>query len=182
MNLTAFESRFQRTCCRRSESPDIGAASGSTIVSRRTPFASAAGSNLAYLDGLTQSSPLGDPDYGLARFAGSVGERRGATAKLKEDWGEDSMAWGLFSLAASELSYFRTSVLISKWYSLGARTDWAGRARSVEHTKAFAHMLTFAEARARLFPGADSSRRSDPWLRRKLRAAGHFRSGWSGRV
>ena len=43
VNLTAFERRFHITCCRRSGSPEIGVATGSTMVSIRSPFASAAG-------------------------------------------------------------------------------------------------------------------------------------------
>ena len=43
VNFTAFESRFHNTCCRRSGSPDTGAACGSSTVSIRTPLASAAG-------------------------------------------------------------------------------------------------------------------------------------------
>lgn len=112
-------------------------------------FSSAAGSNLVYLDALAQHATYADPDYGLARFAGAVGEPRGLLATLRDEWGEASIAWGLFALAASELSYFRTSVLISKWYSLEARSDWQGRAVSVQHEKAFMNMLFFAEVRAR---------------------------------
>jgi hypothetical protein len=42
VNFTAFDSRFHITCCRRSGSPAMGAADGSSTVSTRTPFASAA--------------------------------------------------------------------------------------------------------------------------------------------
>src|SRR5205085_2204176 len=37
-------------------------------------FGSAAGSNLEYLDALAQGAQFADPDYTLARFAGSVRE------------------------------------------------------------------------------------------------------------
>ena len=39
VNFTAFDSRFHSTCCRRSGSPETGAASGSSTVSMRTPLA-----------------------------------------------------------------------------------------------------------------------------------------------
>ena len=47
VNLTAFDSRFHTTCCRRSGSPETGPTRGSTIVCRRMPFASAAGCTVA---------------------------------------------------------------------------------------------------------------------------------------
>ena len=43
VNFTAFETRFQTICCRRSGSPEIGAARGSRIVCTRIRLASAAG-------------------------------------------------------------------------------------------------------------------------------------------
>ena len=43
VNLIAFESRFQTTCCSRLGSPEIGPAPGSSSFSSRMPFASAAG-------------------------------------------------------------------------------------------------------------------------------------------
>lgn len=131
-----------------------------------TSFQSAAGSNLAYFDSLivTQLAKAlnlppdqakikfagFEPDYLVALMAGQVSGMGGLPEQLKAEWKEASIAWGLFSLAASELSFFRTSMLISKWYSLGVQNDSiSGRPRSVEHEKAFIHMLTFAEQRAR---------------------------------
>ena len=43
VNFTAFETRFQTTCCKRSGSPCTGTASGGNAVSSATPLASAAG-------------------------------------------------------------------------------------------------------------------------------------------
>lgn len=131
-----------------------------------TSFQSAAGSNLAYFDSLIiaeVAKAVGlppdqakirfagfEPDYLVALMAGSVAGMNGLPQQLKDEWGEGSIAWGLFSLAASELSYFRTSTLISKWYSLGVQNDTiSGRPTSVEHEKAFFNMLAFAEQRAR---------------------------------
>ncbi len=131
-----------------------------------TSFQSAAGSNLAYFDALiiaelARHFGLPDhlaktrfagfePDYLVAFMSGSMSGMPGLPQQLKQDWKEDSISWGLFSLAASQLSFFRTSLLISKWYSLGVKNDpISGRPLSVEHEKAFFHMLTYAEVRAR---------------------------------
>ncbi len=131
-----------------------------------TSFQSAAGSNLAYFDSLivaevakafnmTQDQAKVkfagvEPDYLVALMAGSVSGMGGLPEQLKNEWGENSIAWGLFSLAASELSFFRTSMLISKWYSLGVQNDpVTGRPTKVAHEKAFFNMLSFAEQRAR---------------------------------
>jgi len=131
-----------------------------------TSFQSAAGSNLAYFDSLiiaelakafnlpAEQAKIRfagfEPDYLVALMAGGVGSMGGLPQQLKSEWGDDSISWGLFSLAASELSFFRTSALISKWYSLGVQNDSiTGRPVSVEHEKAFINMLTWAEVRAR---------------------------------
>ena len=131
-----------------------------------TSFQSAAGSNLAYFDSLIVAELAKafnlppdqakikfagfEPDYLVALMAGSVAGMGGLPDQLKKEWGESSIAWGLFTLAASELSFFRTSMLISKWYSLGVQNDpITGRPTSVQHEKAFFNMLTFAEQRAR---------------------------------
>ena len=131
-----------------------------------TSFQSAAGANLAYFDSLIiadVAQVLGlppdqakirfagvEPDYLVGMMSGQVANLNGLPDTLKQEWGDDSIAWGLFSLAASELSFFRTSMLISKWYSLGVQNDpVTGRPTSVQHEKAFMNMLTFAEKRAR---------------------------------
>lgn len=131
-----------------------------------TSFQSAAGSNLAYFDALiiaevakafvmppdrarTRFAGI-EPDYLVAFMAGSLPSLGGLPQQLRSDWGAGSITWGLFSLAASQLSFFRTSALISKWYSLGVQNDpITGRPHKVEHERAFAHMLRFAELRAR---------------------------------
>ena len=126
----------------------------------------AAAANLAYFDSLIVTEvakviglPFDqakirfagfEPDYLVGMMAGTVANLNGLPQVLKSEWGDDSISWGLFSLAASELSFFRTSMLISKWYSLGVQNDpVTGRPTSVEHEKAFMNMLTFAEKRAR---------------------------------
>ncbi len=131
-----------------------------------TSFQSAAGANLAYFDSLIIVDVAAalkisqeeakvkfagfEPDYLVGMMASGVANLQGLPATLKTEWGEASIAWGLFSLAASELSFFRTSLLISKWYSLGVENDPAtGRPKSVEHERAFMNMLTWAERRAR---------------------------------
>src|SRR5205085_704186 len=104
-----------------------------------TSFSSAAGSNLAYFDSLIVAEVAKafnltpdqakvkfagyEPDYLVALMAGGVSGMDGLPQALQQEWGEDSIQWGLFSLAASELSFFRTSMLISKWYSLGVQND-----------------------------------------------------------
>lgn len=129
-------------------------------------FRAAAGANLAYFESLfvaELASQLGMPlevakvrvatilpDYLVALMAGGVDELPGLPAELKRAWGDDSIAWGLFQLAAGEASFFRTSLLVSRFYSLGVDFDPAtGRTRAVAQVKAFANMLTWAERRAR---------------------------------
>jgi hypothetical protein len=91
-----------------------------------------------------------EPDYLVATMASNMPNMGGLADDLKKEWGEDSISWGLATLAGSELSFFKTSLLISKWYSLGVENDpISGRPRSVEHEKAFIHMLDSAERSAR---------------------------------
>jgi uncharacterized protein len=129
-------------------------------------FRSAASANLAYFEALfvkpaAQSVGISDdqarvryataePDYLVAYMAAHLNEMAGLPDALKKEWGEESMAWRLASLAASELSFFRSSLLIGKHYSLGVQNDpISGISLSVEHDKAFMHMLTSAERKAR---------------------------------
>jgi hypothetical protein len=131
-----------------------------------TSFQSAAGANLAYFDSLIVADvakalnlPFDqakirfagfEPDYLVGMMAGTVANLNGLPQTLKTEWGESSISWALFSLAASELSFFRTSTLISKWYSLGVENDQVtGKPKTVAHDKAFMNMLAFAEKRAR---------------------------------
>lgn len=53
------------------------------------------------------------------------------------------------SLAGSELAYYHSAELVTKYYSLGLHTDEMGRPDSVEHDKAFTNMLASAERSAR---------------------------------
>ena len=101
-----------------------------------TSFAAAAGSNLAYVEALGGiTTDLGrdltaavEPDYLVAAVGSRVGDATGVPATLKAAWGEDSVGWRLFTLAASQQSYFRSSLLASRWHSLGVRVGLDGRA------------------------------------------------------
>jgi uncharacterized protein len=129
-------------------------------------FRSAASANLAYFEALyvkPAAQTVGisddqarvryatyDPDYLVAFMTANLGDMAGLPGTLKKEWGEDSMAWRLVTLAGSELSFYRSSALIGKTYSLGVSNDpISGLAVSVEHEKAFIHMLTSAERKAR---------------------------------
>jgi uncharacterized protein len=91
-----------------------------------------------------------EPDYLVAVLASKLaGVESGLPADLKAKWGEHSLAWGLFSLAGSELAYYDAAELIAKYYSLGVHTDDTGKVTSLDHEKAFAHMLATAERTAR---------------------------------
>ena len=92
-----------------------------------------------------------DPDYVAATVAMqmSLGEVE-FIAKLKEKWGEESLAWSLSSLGGSIMTYFKSSLLISRWYSLGIeRNQLTGAITKVTHEKAFVNMLENAERSAR---------------------------------
>ncbi len=123
-----------------------------------TSFAAAAGSNLAYVEALGGiTSDLGrdltattEPDYLVAAVGSRVGDAAGGVpATLKAAWGEDSVGWRLFTLAASQQSYFRSSLLASRWHSLRVRTGLDGRAYAIGNERALLNMLEFAEQRAR---------------------------------
>jgi len=128
-------------------------------------FTAAAGSNLAYLDALfvdelakglhvdfaaaRDNFAAHEPSYLIALLAANVGIAPGLPAELRATWGEDSIGWGLLTLAASELSYGRTSGLVNAHYALAVQPGLDGRPVGVVHEAAFAHMLTRAERRAR---------------------------------
>jgi hypothetical protein len=129
-------------------------------------FASASTANLQYFEALFVKEladqvnvpfdqaqvkfAMYEPDYLIAMMAANMPNMSGLPEGLKTEWGEGSIAWGLATLAGSELSFFKTSLLISKWYSLGVEPDHeTGRPTSVEHEKAFIHMLESAEKSAR---------------------------------
>ncbi|MCA9674572.1 MAG: hypothetical protein H6709_10780 [Kofleriaceae bacterium] len=123
-----------------------------------TSFQSAAAANVTYFETLLSITDdatrnrvaMMEPDYLTAYVSSNVTKMSGMPESLKSEWGEDSLAWGLFGLAAEELGYFKASTLISKWYSLGVQNDpYTGRPTAVEHEKAFMNMLTTAERKAR---------------------------------
>jgi hypothetical protein len=88
-----------------------------------------------------------EPDYYVAFVTSRLGN--GPLDDLKAAWGEHSLAWGLLSLAGSELAYYDTAGLIAKYYSLEAHADDSGKIARVEHDKAFTFMLAAAERSAR---------------------------------
>ena len=130
-----------------------------------TSFKAAAASNLAYLDALFVAElatsfkislddarglfAMREPGYLVAMMGANVTTMDGLPAQLKEAWGENSIAWALFSLAASELSFGDTSELISEYYSLQTQFGLDGSLLSVAHPEAFEHVLGFAERRTR---------------------------------
>jgi uncharacterized protein len=123
-----------------------------------TSFQSAASANVTYFetlvgvkDDMTRNYVMAmEPDYLTAYISANLPKLTGMPETLKTEWGEDSLPWGLMTLASAQLAYFKASTLISKWYSLGVQNDWlTGRATSVEHEKAFMNMLTTAERKAR---------------------------------
>ncbi|HTJ41191.1 MAG TPA: hypothetical protein VL463_03820 [Kofleriaceae bacterium] len=129
-------------------------------------FSSASTANLQYFEALfvkelatqfnvpfetaQEKFAMFEPDYLVATMSANMANMSGLPEQLKAEWGEGTIAWGLASLAGSELSWFKTSLLISKWYSLGVDIDHdTSRPTSVEHEKAFINMLASAERSAR---------------------------------
>lgn len=135
-----------------------------------TSYRSAAASNLAYLDALfvaelakAQNLTVDqakvrfasrEPGYLVALIGANVTTMDGLPAALKAAWGEDSIAWALFTLTAGELSFGETSTLISEYYSLQTELGLDGDVVSVAHPEALAHMLTWAERRTREYARA----------------------------
>ena len=123
-----------------------------------TSFQSAASANVTYFETLvgvkddtTRNYVAAmEPDYLTAFISANLPKMSGMPETLKNEWKENSLPWGLMTLASAQLAYFKASTLISKWYSLGVQNDWlTGRATSVEHEKAFMNMLATAERKAR---------------------------------
>ena len=130
-----------------------------------TSFSSAGAAGLNYFDTLlvqpfAQSAKISEddarlriemaePDYLVALMASRLNTSDGMLKELKEKWGENSLAWGLLSLAGSELAYFHASELIARYYSLEIKKSSTGEITGVEHEKAFANMLATAERNAR---------------------------------
>jgi uncharacterized protein len=122
-----------------------------------TSFQSASAAGLTYFDTLVGVSDeytrrrveLLEPDYLVAMMNSKLNTTEGMPTELKTLWGEKSLAWGLMSLAGSELAYHDSAQLIAKYYSLHVRNDLQGKVESVEHDKAFVNMLASAERTAR---------------------------------
>ncbi len=120
-------------------------------------FRAAAGSNLTYAEALAGLSTsygraqmaAAEPDYMVAMAGSRVDDASGAPRVLKAEWGEGSLAWGLFQLAAGQQSFFLGTGLVSRWYSLGVRPGFDGRAATVSQERAFLAMLDYAEQRTR---------------------------------
>ena len=110
------------------------------------PMAKSAGVSL---DDARNRLAVVEPDYLVAFLTSKLADADGLPKELKAAWGEHSLAWGLLQLAGSELAYYDSAGLIAKYYSLGAHTDDSGKVASVEHDKAFIHMLAAAERSAR---------------------------------
>jgi len=130
-----------------------------------TSFQSAGAAGLNYFDTLLveplaqsahisedearQRVAMSEPDYLVAYMTSKLAEAEGLPKELKTAWGEHSLAWGLMSLAGSELAYFDAAQLIAKYYSLDVHTDDHNKVDSMAHDKAFVNMLASAERSAR---------------------------------
>ncbi|MCX5744390.1 MAG: hypothetical protein NT062_18020 [Proteobacteria bacterium] len=129
-----------------------------------TSFASASAAGITYFDNLLllplakqagipedqarERVAMMEPNYLIAYMTSHLANADGDIKELKDAWTEKSIAWGLMTLAGSEMAYFDSAILIAKYYSLGVHTDYAGRADKVEHEKAFINMLASAERSA----------------------------------
>lgn len=133
-------------------------------------YSSAAAANLKYFetlivkglaeqmgwteDRMRQRFGMLEPDYVVSQMALYLGlpQANKFAQEIMKEWGEDSIAWSLYMLSGSILSYFKSSLLISQWYSLGVDKDLTtGKARSIKHEKAFIVMITNAELKARQY-------------------------------
>jgi hypothetical protein len=92
---------------------------------------------------------MAEPDYLVAWTVSKLSDSEGLPKDLKTAWGEHSLAWGLLSLAGSELAYFDSAQLIAKYYSLGVSTDDNNKVDKLEYEEAFTNMLASAERNAR---------------------------------
>ncbi|HEY3807868.1 MAG TPA: S16 family serine protease [Kofleriaceae bacterium] len=92
---------------------------------------------------------MAEPDYLVAYTASKLADDDGLPQQLKAAWGEHSLAWGLLSLAGSELAYYNSAQLIAKYYSLGVHTDDNNKVDTLEYEQAFTNMLASAERNAR---------------------------------
>ncbi len=130
-----------------------------------TSFSSAGAAGLNYFDQLLveplakqfdmtadqarQRFAMAEPDYLVAYTVSKLADSEGLPAELKAAWGEHSLAWGLLSLAGSQLAFFDASQLIAKYYSLGVHTDDNNKVDKLEYEEAFTNMLASAERNAR---------------------------------
>jgi hypothetical protein len=130
-----------------------------------TSFSTASAANLDYFDTLlvepmAQSAKLSDddaryrveisePGYVVALMLSHLDSSDGLPKELREQWGENSLAWNLLSLAGSELAYSHSSELIARYDSLEIKQSSTGEVTGVEHEKAFANLLATAERKAR---------------------------------
>ncbi len=92
-----------------------------------------------------------NPDYLVAYRAFGLAGRDlgGLPSRLKKEWGPKSLPWSLGSLAGAILSYFKTSLLLSKQYSLRVSHSFSGKPTAVKNEKAFINMINTAERKAR---------------------------------
>jgi len=130
-----------------------------------TSFSSASAAGVSYfdtmvIDELTKSTGMTmddarnrfsmvEPDYLVAYMMTKLSESEGVVKDLKTAWGEKSLAWGLMSLAGSELAYYDSAELIAKYYSLGVHTDENSKVDKIMFESAFTNMLASAERSAR---------------------------------
>lgn len=123
-----------------------------------TSFQSAAAANVTYFEVLFGISSdrhrnavaRRERDYLIAYTAANLPRLPGVPLALKKDWGGDSVAWGLLTLAAEQVAFWKASMLISQFYSLRVEMDdETGRPTAVEHETGFANMLSSAERKAR---------------------------------
>jgi hypothetical protein len=120
-----------------------------------TAFSSAGAASLTVVDTLLDIQDddarnrvaLYEPDYLVAYVTSKLGA--GALDDLKTAWGEQSLPWVLLQLAGSQLAYHDAAELIAKYASLGVHTGDDGKLASLDHDKAFIHLLAAAERNAR---------------------------------
>jgi uncharacterized protein len=130
-----------------------------------TSFSSASAAGVSYFDtmvidelsksaGMTVDDArnrfsLVEPDYLAAFMMTKLSQSEGLPKQLKAAWGEKSLAWGLMSLAGSEIAYYDSAELIAKYYSLGIHTDDNNKVDKIMFESAFTNMLASAERNAR---------------------------------
>ncbi|MDQ3367615.1 MAG: hypothetical protein M3680_19510 [Myxococcota bacterium] len=101
------------------------------------------------MDSARNRIAMAEPDYLTAFMLSRLHQSETVLSKLKADWGEKSLPWNMMLLAGNELAYYKSAELVAKYYSLNVKADPSGRIASVEHEKAFVHMLISAERAAR---------------------------------